>query len=169
MIGKEEQLYEILGAAKKAAIEYKKLTGKPLGITGEIAEVEVARIFKCQLCIARQEGYDLIGEKGEKIQVKGRVYNHNHRVPSININKVWDTVTLVLLNQNYIPFLIFKAKRKVIVDTLLVPGSKARNERFSMSVSKFVSISELIYENRKANLNGVSFRLIKRSKKIIEE
>jgi hypothetical protein len=32
----------VLGRAKSAAIEYRKLTGKPLGITGEVAEYEAA-------------------------------------------------------------------------------------------------------------------------------
>ena len=37
------EIEEILGEAKTLAKKYRKLTGKPLGITGEVAEVSAAK------------------------------------------------------------------------------------------------------------------------------
>ena len=39
------RVLEILGQAKALAVEYYRLTGKPLGLTGEVAEFEAARIL----------------------------------------------------------------------------------------------------------------------------
>jgi hypothetical protein len=54
------RIMEILRDAKKLAQEYRTLTGKPLGITGEVAEYEAARLLGVQLTPARQAGYDAI-------------------------------------------------------------------------------------------------------------
>ena len=39
----DEEVLEILREAKKLAQRYRVATGKPLGITGEVAEYEAAR------------------------------------------------------------------------------------------------------------------------------
>ncbi len=67
---------ETLRKAKKLAQEYRTLTGKPLGITGEVAEYEAARLLGVQLTPARQAGYDAVERKGGKtrrLQIKGAV------------------------------------------------------------------------------------------------
>jgi len=67
----EQRIMEILHAVKKLGQEYRCLTGKPLGITGEIAEYEAARILNVQLTAARQAGYDAI-ERGNSCSRKLR-------------------------------------------------------------------------------------------------
>ena len=57
----EEKLLEIekiLTEAKRLSRRYKEITGKPLGITGEVAEFEAARHLGLQLAEARSPGYD---------------------------------------------------------------------------------------------------------------
>jgi hypothetical protein len=54
------RIMEILQEAKQLAREYYGLTRKPLGITGEVAEYEAARILGIELAAARQAGYDAI-------------------------------------------------------------------------------------------------------------
>jgi hypothetical protein len=70
-----DQIFAILREAKRLAQEYRRLTGKPLGVTGEVAEYEAARILGVKLTPARQSGYDAIEEKDgtiRKLQIKGR-------------------------------------------------------------------------------------------------
>ncbi len=70
-----DRILEIIGEAKRLALEYRRLTGKPLGITGEVAEYEAARILGIQLSPARQEGYDAtesIEGRLRRLQIKGR-------------------------------------------------------------------------------------------------
>ena len=65
----------ILAEVKKLAAEYYNLTGKPLGVTGEIAEYEAADKLGLELCDARTEGYDAVRQTArgiEKVQIKGR-------------------------------------------------------------------------------------------------
>ena len=57
-MAQQTRIMEILREAKKLAQEYRALTGKPLGITGEVAEYEAARILGLKLTVARQAGYE---------------------------------------------------------------------------------------------------------------
>ena len=72
-IGNSEEIKTILKQAKKLAQRYRALTGKPLGVPGEVAEYEAAQHLKLEVVPARQAGYDgkAIGEcvwtRGEAI------------------------------------------------------------------------------------------------------
>ncbi len=62
---------EILADVKRLAVEYYELTEKPLGVTGEVAEVAAAEKLGLELAPARTEGYvALDGRKaGESIKL----------------------------------------------------------------------------------------------------
>jgi hypothetical protein len=65
----------ILSEVKALAREYRDLTGKPLGITGEIAEYEASRLIGCELMGARHKGYDAVEQRDgrrRRLQIKGR-------------------------------------------------------------------------------------------------
>jgi hypothetical protein len=147
-----EELASIIKDAKAVAKRYRKLTGRPLGITGEVAEYEAAKLLGLRLARVRQDGYDALREGGEaanRLQVKGRCIldggKRSQQVPSINRKKDWDGVLLVLLDEAFEPIEIHEADRPRIVETLARPGSKARNERGAMAVSKFKSIGRRVW------------------------
>jgi hypothetical protein len=48
-----DRIFAILSDAKALAREYYHLTGKPLGVTGEVTEFEAARILGVELTAAR--------------------------------------------------------------------------------------------------------------------
>lgn len=54
------EILEVLSQAERLAHRYRALTGKPLGVTGEVAEFEAARILGLELAEARTAGYDAI-------------------------------------------------------------------------------------------------------------
>jgi hypothetical protein len=56
----DDRVLAILREAKMLAQEYRQLTGKPLGITGEVAEYEAWRILGVELSPARNTGYDAV-------------------------------------------------------------------------------------------------------------
>ena len=142
---------EILKDVKALAVEYYNLTGKPLGVTGEIAEYEAAEILGLMLAEARTPGWDAVAGRGKKkktVQIKGRYKKDGKnwdRVSTININKEFDTVVLVLMHKDFQVHQIWEAERQPVIDKLLKPGSKARNERFQMSMSQFMSIGDLVW------------------------
>jgi len=59
-MGTDKRIIELLKEAKSIAREYYGLTGKPLGITGEVPEYEAARILRVKLTPPRQAGHDAI-------------------------------------------------------------------------------------------------------------
>lgn len=98
----------VLRDAKVLAQRYRSLTGKPLDITGEVAEYEAAHILNLELTAARQAGYDAIEKCGDgerRLQVKGRCILSNckpgQRLGSIDVTKNFDAVLLVLLDDNF--------------------------------------------------------------------
>ena len=55
-----ERVRDILAVVKPLAAEYYRLTGKPLGVTGEVAEYVAAETLGLVLANARTPGYDAI-------------------------------------------------------------------------------------------------------------
>lgn len=147
-----KRLLQLLGDVKDLAREYYDLTGRPLGVTAEIAEYEAARLLGVKLSPVRQSGYDAVRETPEGkqlLQIKGRCIlpssKPGQRVGGVDIDKQWDAVLLVLLDESYSPTAIYEAGRAAMTDALTAPGSRARNERGQLSVSKFKSIGERIW------------------------
>jgi hypothetical protein len=148
---RETEVLDILQEVKQLGQRYYALTGKPLGITGEVAEYEAARILGVELTPARQAGYDGIEIRNgapHRVQIKGRCLPAEkalggHRIESIDIKKEWDAVLLVLLDRNFDATAIYEAPREEVIKALTKPGSKARNELGALAVSKFKSIATL--------------------------
>lgn len=145
----DERVLDILAEAKALAAEYYTITGKPLGVTGEIAEYEAARILGIELTPARQAGYDGVEKRDgvlRRVQIKGRVVQPNskrsQRVGRIDIEKDWDSVLLVLMDDFFDATVIYEAERAAVVAALVAPGSRARNELGALAVSKFRSIGK---------------------------
>lgn len=144
-------LEDILGDVIRLAVEYNLLTGKPLGVTGEVAECMAAQAFNLELAPVRSAGFDAVRRRGrleQKIQIKGRFKHAGKdwgRVPSINTQKEFDSVMLVLMRGNYELYEIWEADRESVVERLARPGSKSRNERGSMGVSQFKSIATRVW------------------------
>ena len=142
----------ILADVKRLAIEYYSLTGKPLGVTGELAEFEAAELLGLQLADARTAGYDatrVVDGRELKIQIKGRRIAggslYRGTVSKINLENPFDTVMLVLMNGDFDTVEIWESPRDFVEARLTAPGSKARNERGALQVSQFKSIAEKVW------------------------
>ncbi len=159
---------KLLEMAKMLARWYHDLTGKPLGVTGEIAEYEAARLLELELMPARQEGFDAIDSQGRHLQIKGRrILNRkredSQRVGSIDMREKdvegtekIDAVLLVLLDENFEAIAIYEAEYNKVKAALKEEGSKARNERGSLSVHKFKDIGKLQWPTKDKQLSPTS-------------
>jgi hypothetical protein len=67
------------------------------------------------------------------------------RVGRIQLQKEWDTVLLVLLNEYLEVKGMYEVGRKEITKAILKPGSKARNERGALPVSWFISNGKRLF------------------------
>jgi hypothetical protein len=142
-------LRSVIRDAKEIAKRYRNLTGKPLGITGEVGEFTAAELMNLRLTGARQPGYDAVASDGHRVQIKARCIlpgsKKSQRLGSIRLKHEWDTVMLILMNGDFEPLEIYEARRPDIERELDRPGSKARNVRGSLGVSKFKSIALLVW------------------------
>jgi hypothetical protein len=143
------KLDQTIREAKRVAIAFRAITGRPLGITGEIAEYEAARLLNLRLADVRQSGFDAFGENDIKVQIKGRCLQEggkkSQRVGKIQLDKDWDIVLLVILDPDYETLHIYQANRATIKEALERPGSKARNERGALAVSQFKAIGRQVW------------------------
>lgn len=121
-----------------------------------LGEGEAARLLGLEPAAVRQSGYDAIRRRRkevDRLQIKGRCIlssNPGQRLGRIDLIKKWDAVVLVLLDANLEPTSIYEAGRAEIERVLSAPGSKARNERGALSVSKFKSIGSKVWPTGKS-------------------
>jgi hypothetical protein len=144
----EGRVREILATVRPLAAEFYRLTGKPLGVTGEVAEYVAAEILGLQLAPARTAGYDAL-RGAERIQIKGRAYspdaNRSQRISRIKLDAPCDTVLLVLLdNATLEPREMWEAPFSDVVVCLARPGSKAR-DRGALGVPAFKRLARRVW------------------------
>lgn len=142
---KDHAIRALLKQAKAIAVEYYRLTNKPLGVTGEVAEYEAAEKLGLTLVEARKPAIDAYCDiTRELFQIKGRAVSANDRYRG-RVSKIKDgnfhAVLLVLLDKASLePIEIWRAERQEVMARLSVPGSKSRNDRGQMGISQFRSI-----------------------------
>ncbi len=124
---------EILATVKPLAAEFYRLTGKPLGVIGEVAEYVESELLGLQLAPARTEGYDALrGE--ERIQIKGRAYgdtSKSQKLSTIRLEAPCDTVLLVLLdNTTMEPRQIWEGRYCDVCICLGRPGRRHASEGY---------------------------------------
>ena len=142
----------ILNAIKPLAALYYQQTGKPLGVTGEIAEAAAAEALGLELVSARTVGYDAVRQTSdglERIEIKGRALGEGahagQKIGRIRRNADCDTVMLVLMdNATLEPSQIWAAPYKAIEERLDVPGSNAR-KRGVLSLSEFKQLGAKVW------------------------
>lgn len=148
----EERVREILAAVKPLAAEFYRLSGKPLGVTGEIAEYVAAEKLGLELAPPRTEGYDAIRQTPDgpvRIQIKGRAFGADskpgQRLSRIKTGAPCDVVLLVLLDNATLEAReMWEAPYPVVVSLLERPGSRSR-ERGALGVSTFKRVARRVW------------------------
>lgn len=144
---------KLVSEARKLASEYRKATGKPLGISSEIAEFDAARLLNLELLKVKPGGYDAVGKDGhwkdKRIQIKGRAVfdeaKSGQRIGHLKTDQDWDSVVLVIMNEEYEPIEIYECEREAVENALDEQKSTSRHKRGAMSLAKFKIISELVW------------------------
>lgn len=144
---------DLIHRTKRLAKEYRRRTGRPLGVTAEIGEYEAARLLGLRLAPVRQPGYDAVqtvGKRVRRLQIKARSVlegsKPGQRLGSIRFKHEWDAVLLVLLDGDLEPMIIYEAPRAALECALSAPGSRARNERGQLGVAAFRTIAKVVWE-----------------------
>jgi len=145
-----KKIGQILERARKAAIDYYSITGKPLGITGEMGEYLGAKELGLKLAQARKPGFDAKDKKGNRIQIKARSIPKSkkmtgQRMGSIRLDRPWDKVLFVLMDEHFKAVAMYIANRPEIESALKKPGSKARNIRGALAITQFKNIAKQVW------------------------
>lgn len=149
---------KLISEARRLATEFRRVTGKPLGISSEIAEFDAARLLELELCHERAGGFDAIGRgarEGKRIQIKGRAVfdeaKSGQRVGQLKTELEWDSVVLVVMDEEYQPVEIYECERANALAALADNKSTNRHKRGAMSLAKFKIISTLVWTRERGH------------------
>ena len=144
---------KLITEARKLASEYRRTTGKPLaGVGVEIAEYDAARLLNLDLNVPPGSTYDAVGRgdrEGKRIIIKGRTIfdegKKGQRIGQLKAEQEWDSVVLVLMDEDHEPYEIYEADRGELVSDLEEAKQSKRAKRGAMSVAKFKNISRIVW------------------------
>lgn len=143
---------KLIAQARVLAAEYRRTMGKPLpGISSEIAEHDAVRLLGLQPKASDEGGWDAVDPvNGERIQIKNRtIFDESkggERIGQLKMNQEWDAVVLVLMDENYEPYEIYRAHRDDLQD-FTKKSSSNRAKRGAMSVARFKIIADLVWDS----------------------
>jgi hypothetical protein len=105
-------------------------------------------------------GFDAIdpGRGNKRIQIKSRTLfdesKSGQRIGQMKLEKEWDSVVLVLMDEDYEPYEMYEAEREDILDSV-GKSSSSRARRGAMSVARFKIIGRRVWSKE----NGVEAEL----------
>ncbi|MEJ2529358.1 MAG: hypothetical protein P8Z39_04570 [Gammaproteobacteria bacterium] len=142
---------KLIGQARQLAADYRRTMGKPLpGVSNEIAMHDAMRLLALQPANQNAGGYDAIDPEREnkRIQIKSRtIFDDNvgnQRIGQIKLEQEWDSVVLVLMDENYEPFEIYEAERDELLE-YVGKSSSNRAKRGALSIARFRIIARLAW------------------------
>jgi hypothetical protein len=143
---------KLIAQARKLAAEYRRAMGKPLpGVSSEIAEHDAIRLLGLEpMPVGSGGGYQAVDPQrdGKRIQIKSRaIFDESkggQRIGQLNMDGSWDSVVLVLMDEEYEPYEIHEAER-VDIEEFGGGSSKGRAKRGAMSVARFKIIGRLVW------------------------
>ena len=143
---------KLISEARRIAADYRRATGKPLGISSEIACHDACTYLDLE---ANEDavGYDAVGLKGGRegcrFQIKGRAIfdeqKGGQRLGQIKTEQDWDKILLVLMDEDFETTEIYEASRDEILADLDDAGSSNRQKRGAMSVARFKRLAHLVW------------------------
>lgn len=150
---------KLMSEARRLAAEYRRATGKSLGISAEIAKHDACRLLDLEASEDAVGGYDAIGRgnrEGQRVQIKGRAIfdesKSGQRIGQLKVEQDWDSVVLVLMDAEFEPVEIYEAERDVVIEALGAGRDTKRSKRGAMSVAKFKAIAQLVWTREEGML-----------------
>jgi len=142
---------KLIGQARLLAAEYRRTMGKPLpGISNEIALHDAMRLLSLTPAAGSAGGIDAIdpARDDKNIQIKSRTIfdetKSGQRIGQINVDQSWDSVLLVLMDEEYESYEIYEAERDDLLE-YMQKSSTGRARRGALSVARFKNIGRLVW------------------------
>ena len=144
---------KLIAETRRLAADYKRATGKSLAVSSEIAKHDACELLELEpLDEDSAGGYDAVGLhttwRDLKIQIKGRAIfdeaKSGQRIGQLKLDKEWDAVVLVLMNEEFETQEIYMATREEVENELSEMDSKRQN-RGAMTVARFKYLARLVW------------------------
>lgn len=142
---------KLISEARRLAADYRRATGKSLGISAEIAKHDACTYLDLEP-VDEPAGYDAIGRgerEGEHIQIKGRAIfdeaKRGQRIGQLKLEQDWDSVVLVIMDDDFQADAIYEANRDEIVAAMEEQADSNRSKRGAMSVARFKNIAHQVW------------------------
>lgn len=142
----------LIRQARQLAAEYRRTMGKPLpGVSNEIALHDAMRLLSLVPASDSAGGVDATdpARGNKKIQIKSRaIFDENRtdqRIGQIRVEQPWDSVVLVLMDEDYEPYEIYEAERDELLE-YMGKSSSSRAKRGALSVARFKIIGRLAWD-----------------------
>ncbi len=142
---------KLISQARQLAAEYRRAMGKPLpGVSNEVALHDAIRLLRLTPAGEGNGGFDAIDPEREdkRIQIKSRTIfdesKSGQRIGQIKVDKPWDSVVLVLMDEEYEPYEIYEAERDELLE-YMEQTSSSRAKRGALSVARFKIIGRLAW------------------------
>ena len=144
---------KLISEARRIAAEYRRTTGKPLGISAEIARHDACTYLDLEPA-EDAVGYDALGaseeRRGVRFQIKGRAIfdekKGGQRLGQIKTDQNWDKILLVLMNEDFETTDIYEAsKEDMLSDIDEMDDKSSRKKRGAMSVARFKRLAQLVW------------------------
>lgn len=153
---------KLISEARRIAAEYRRATGKPLGISAEIARHDACTFLNLE---PHEDavGYDALGlaeeRKDLRFQIKGRAIfdekKGGQRLGQIKLDQNWDKILLVLMNEDFKTTYIYEASREDMLDDIEDANeNSSRNKRGAMSVARFKRLAQLVWSSDEGLINN---------------
>tara|TARA_Y100001954_G_C15517434_1_gene457577 strand:+ start:184 stop:588 length:405 start_codon:yes stop_codon:yes gene_type:complete len=115
-----------------------------------VGEYQAAKILVLELKPARTKGFNATDPDGKKYEIKVRCVRQNksnsQQTSKINIDAEWDYLLLILMNPDFEPLEIHRAKFMDVKRAICEPSSTARNKRQTPLISMVKSIGKRIWK-----------------------
>lgn len=143
---------KLMHETRQLAARYRQTTGSILPVTGEIARFDAAKVLGLKLINNPSSSIDALGtgdRSDKRILIKGRTIFDNSRstprIGQLNTDQDWDSVVLVLFDENYEPEEIYEAQRDDIASAMENKRDSNRKKRGAMSIAQFKIIGERVW------------------------
>ncbi len=141
-----------MSEARKIAADYRRATGKSLGIGNEIAKNDACNYLNLQPINDNFSSFDALGKgqrEGLKVLIKGRAIfdqkKSGARIGQLKVEQQWDLLVLVLMNEDFDAYEIYEISRAQVIAEVESAAQSNRSKRGAMSISRFKKISHLVW------------------------
>lgn len=151
---------KLITEARRIAAEYRRATGKPLGISSEIATHDACTLLDLEP-VEDATGYDAVGKQGDyegqRFQIKGRAIfdesKSGQRLGQIKLDQEWDRLVLVLMDEDFETTEIYAVSRDEMMDDLEESQNSNRQKRGIMSVARFKRLAHLVWNREQGRVD----------------